>query len=152
MAVSNAIANTRDSKNDSLAAIRETDSVVVEMYLNPTIITPSQNQITVTIYNKSDSTLISGLYQRIYYWNNSIWEVLKFKEGYMWLESAQLYKPNMSVDFTETLNTYDFNFIPGKYKIRKELDVLDSKMLNEKDKLRRVKKIVIEKEFIIKPD
>lgn len=150
-AVPSAMANTFDS-NDSLTVMPEADSVAVEMYLNPSVIAFSQNQITVTIHNKSDSTLLSSFYQKVYYLNDSIWEVLKYKEKYMLLESAQLYRPNMSVDFIESLDLYQFNFVPGKYKIRKELDVLDSKVLNEKNKLKRIKKIVLEKEFFIQPD
>ena len=53
-------------------------------------------------------------------------------------------------DFIETLDVYDFNFEPGKYKITKVISIVDSSFFSKGSKSDNIKNITLENEFLIK--
>jgi len=127
---------------------KETNNI--KMIISPKILKLNDKKIIVTIKNNSKYIIKSSFYQQVSFLNNGKWENLEFKDGYIFFDDGKIVSPNSSFDFIETLDVYDFNFEPGKYKITKVISIVDSSFFSKGSKSNNIKNITLENEFLIK--
>lgn len=127
------------------------NSLDIHLILSDSIFIGSPEKIEVRIINNSDHRLLAGnsfLIKRLEF---GFWAIIPEFERIIWTDEGFEIEPKTKKTFNLNLDILDINLVQGKYRLEKEISILDTK---EKAKLDNGYLIMgnrlLDDEFIIK--
>ena len=118
------------------------NSLDIHLILSDSIFIGSPEKIEVRIINNSDHRLLAGnsfLIKRLEF---GFWAIIPEFERIIWTDEGFEIEPKTKKTFNLNLDILDINLVQGKYRLEKEISILDTK---EKAKL-QLKKVCYQDE------